>query len=1309
VSPTKQAAEDVLEKATIGVDSMDRQDAIKDVAGRQSPFPASVPEDAVDVKGRETNASIGIKSSPPVMNRPETKHIDTNPLNGSKEPVDAGNKSDSEAETIVLPGKDGHSPSKIRKSIKHEDKSDDEDAKSARGINISHGTVAHEAQPRLQSQAGGMNTAATSTSSLGKRKRQKVSNVKDDPAHIGNSSGLSSVPTSPVATTRSSLSKPAASDSDVSRSPSPRARSTTQITTKSADRVVELRDSPSQSGDEDENERARFVRQQSVGTETKHARENRSSSKFQPDSHSRKRSRSISPPARVHKRSTSTQVVMKSSHGMGHKKKRVPAPLQSTEFHSDDSSESDRSHPRSSRLRSLAAPNTGGSTMSPVKIAPHKKHVNSSGQTFLARACLSGKLEVVKQRYDERPEDLNEPDHALNTPLHVASISGHEDVVKFLLDKNCTVDVINDQKDTPLHDAIENGHVEVVKLLFEAGADPNKPNRHGDEPLDLVNEKEESGTYKEDSDASKIRAAILEAKLNNRDVRRVSEDEMSNHRDGARQSPSVPTYDSHTLHATARRVGTARSQKTSDHLLYQPLTATELQKAAKEGDASAAARVLEVHTNLNDPKSLTLAAKGGHLDVLNILFAMGGFDPDPPLASGVSLEQATPILAAIGRDAHLKVIELILGQDNFNPTRRIKGQTYIEIVKERAGPKWQEEEKLFKDAIERYEKTHKSSPRKPRSPGMRRDARDANRDARKGHKADEELTARSHKRSISSPKTKEHDPKSSRSNGISKQIKDGQVRRGPGRPRKEESSGPAVTSDPESTPLGPPKPKSQVKRSESEVGVTSENETAAKPRRKLVSGKELRGERELEQQRRTSIASNASNVSTKDKRVLNDGIGEKNDERLSPRVARLGKKVASAPNEHETPEKLSSDKDRARSIMRDESKDRITAIRGESPVKRHRKSETPPRSGMQEIAGYSAGGGPLKRRKLEGEGAIDSISDSTPTSSPDVRTSAVRSPLPSHDDIERRHLHTKSKPPQPFKTHNQTSEGAARVPKNESPPVNRATQSSDHRPAGSQELEPKKPKPATEDHPTRPDQDVEREREREKVKAAKRKEEEQAREADAQRAAEVAREKEAEAAREKERETARQKKLEEEEEVKRVEQANIARLAREEAAREEENKRQAEEAERREAQRIQDAEAATREMERQRVLYLEQQKAKHDEQERRRALQAEQQRAERARIAEEERLERLSKLPLLLRWLDQSENPKNRDVASHFQQFEGYRFDTIRPEATTDLGIGREQWMLNTNVAILLGEKDLQLSRCKSQHLCLLCMCTNNI
>ncbi|PMD24154.1 ankyrin, partial [Hyaloscypha hepaticicola] len=118
-------------------------------------------------------------------------------------------------------------------------------------------------------------------------------------------------------------------------------------------------------------------------------------------------------------------------------------------------------------------------------MAPHKKHVNSSGQTLLAIACSRGKLDIVKQRYEERPEDVNLADNALNTPLHIASLEGFVDIVQFLIDTGtCELDALNDVKDTPLHDAVDNKNVEVVKLLLDAGANPNLANTEGNEPLD---------------------------------------------------------------------------------------------------------------------------------------------------------------------------------------------------------------------------------------------------------------------------------------------------------------------------------------------------------------------------------------------------------------------------------------------------------------------------------------------------------------------------------------------------------------------------------------------------------------------------------------------------------------------------------------------------------------------------------------------------------------------------------------------------------------------------------------------------------
>ncbi|TVY57679.1 Protein HOS4 [Lachnellula cervina] len=1265
---------------------MDAQDNVKDVASRQSASPAGLGTDMECARSALRSPPNALRSSPPQL-APDVA-MDVEPANNIPRVVDDA-KSDSEAETIVLPGKDGHSPSKKRKSIKHEDQSEDEEMKDAPAVSIAEhkktgdghreNRNGEETATASHSKTGGRASETIAASMLGKRKRAKHGNgnVLDDrdrdAKHMGNSSGLSSVPTSPVATTRSSLSKPAASESDNSRSPSPppRSRSVVRDKAKSVDTALSRREQyASASGEDEEGVSSRFNRLRSPGTDQRLHPAKRSSSKSHLDSNPRKRTRSTSPHSRNHRRSISTQFPSKSSssHGLSHKKKRVPAPLQSTEYHSDESSASGSSHPRSSRLRSLAAPTTGESATSPAKMPPHKKHVNSSGQTLLARACQKGALEVAKQRLEERPQDLNEPDHALNTPLHMASIRGHANVVRFLLDKHCIVDSVNDSKDTPLHDAIENGHVEVVKLLLGAGANPNKPNRRGDEPLDLVALNEEDESYEGD-EAAELRAAITSAKQNNRGVRRSSEDEQmhdkadnhsSRHKESPRRSP--PVFSHETQGSARSRVRTARSYKTGNDYLYQDLGPNELRKAAMEGNVEVAARVLEVNPTLKDTESLYLAAKGGHSDVINILFAMGGFDPDPTPLKGI--ESSTPILAAIGRDAHLKVLELLLSQDAFDPTRRIEGETYYEIARERAGPRSQEEEKLLKDAFEKYETNRKSSG-KPRSPGLRRDGREVDRDARKLAQRDEQQTSSLHMRTASSPKSRGSEPSkgSQRDSLSSNHTKDG-LKRGPGRPRKEETTSSAILSDRDTTPLGPPKQKSHIKRSESEAGA-SENDAVTKPRRKLVSGKDLRGERELElqKQRRTSVASNASSASIKDKRGPGESKREKSDGRVSPSVPRISKPASSNQYESDITSEKSSDKDRARSLKRDDSKDRLSAIRGDSPVKRPRKSATPPRSGMQEVTNnFGIGGGPQKRRKLEGDASTVHKADSTSSSSPDIKTTKAKSNNSNESGGERSRLHPKTK-------HSQNADTTTDDPSKHLSPGEKRAKSSKQNSSHSIDPISTKHKPASAGSSDHSEEDA--------VKAAKLKEEKA---------------KKAEARREEELEANRRKALEEKLEDERIEKARLARIAREEAQREEDAKRLQEEAERKERQKAEDAAAHARAMEDQRALYVEQERLKREEQERRRALLLKQQAAERARIEEEKRVERLSRLPLLFRWFDLFDDPKTQEVASLFRGIDGYRYDTIRPEATGQPN-AREQWMLNAHAAILLGEKDLQLSR----------------
>jgi hypothetical protein len=1290
VSPNKLTHDDVQDKEAVALDHMDVQDNVEAIAGQNNASPDE-PGAKPDGQKRAMTPN-GISSSPPPL--PQDVAMDLVPRSVSGADIeDAGQKSDSDAETIVLPGKHGHSPSRVRKSIKHEDKSEDEVMTDAPDIKdlVERDEDAASA-PRAEK--------ATIATSLGKRKRTKNETSKDDSAHLGNSSGLSSVPTSPVATTRSSLSKPAASDSDLSKSPSPPTRPTIRDKAKSADRVLPRRKQyASGSGDEDEAdaESQGVGRQRSSGADHKANRDGRSSSKLQVDNTSRKRTRSISPHPRGHRRSISTQLPSKSSHGLSHKKKRVPAPLQSTEYHSDDSSASGNSHPRSSRLRNLAAPTTGESAISPAKMPPHKKHVNSSGQTLLAIACSRGKLDIVKQRYEERPEDVNLADNALNTPLHIASLEGFVDIVQFLIHTgSCELDAVNDLKDTPLHDAVDNKNVEVVKLLLDAGANPSLANTEGNEPLDKISvygEGDDDGDDGDDEDdedskedrekASEMRAAIMAAKQKfTSTARRESEDQMhensesrlSHPKESPRQTP--PAFETQT--SMGRMGGTARRIKTSNSHLWMTANPATLQKAASEGDVGAISQILSVNPNLNDAKALFNAARGGHDAVINLLFALGNFNADPAPLEGVPLEQSTPILAAIGKDKHLEVIKLFLAQSDFNPTLRHRGETYYEIAKRKGGPKWQEEETLLKEAFDNYQKTHKSSPSKLRSPGLRRDARDTDRDSKKSARHDD-YQAPSHKRSASSPKSKEIESNKSqhRSTSSLTQSKDRQPlgKRGPGRPRKEENIAMAL-SDRESSPPGPPNQKSQSKKAESDTPL-SESDPMVKPRRKLVT----RGERELEKKRRASIASNASSVSIKDKRERgsSDTRSDKLDGKSSPNIPRLSKSSTSGVGDRElTSDKQSSEKDRARSLKRDDSKDRLNAIRGESPVKRPRKSETPPRSNMQEVtAAYGSGGSPQKRRKVDAEAATGQKAENTPNSSPEHRTTLAKTALSRENTSGKSNAESKAKSarsgPKPSENSDEPRDSNGSDKASSSRPAKSANSTSSSVSDPSQ----RKPKHSSDRAPKEPSD----------TQSAQIKIEEE----DAQRQAQLRREKkEAEAARQKELEDEKER----EKEKERIEVARQARLAREQAAREEEEKRQREETERKERQQREDAEAHSRAMEEQRILYLEQERLKREELERRRAAALEQQRIERARIEKERREERLAKLPLLLKWFDQASDPQTPEIANLFKRIAGYRYDTIKPEATGQ-AIGREQWMLNIHVAILLGEKDLQLSRCE--------------
>ncbi|KAK4227707.1 hypothetical protein QBC38DRAFT_363619 [Podospora fimiseda] len=1255
----------------------------------------------------------------------------------------------SDAETIVLPGKDGnHSPSKVRKIIKHEEKSDGEDTIQPPPIpsllGRKHSNMKQDRQDRDGNDRGGdkgdrpdrgergdrgerhekgdrekSNVAArrnngpgegggSSVSSLAAKKKKQqhlegksaasasASKTKDG------SSGLSSAPTSPPQRRRrASNAQQSKSDSEAAPVDSPktsvkdkdRPLKAVDKGDKTTDKSVpHKRKAPRQDSD-DEGDNRKVRRQRTSGSGLDASRKQQqpqatsAAAKPHHEAHSSNRTRSASPlpSSRPHRRSTSTQLPGHHSlNGLSQKKKRVPAPLQSTDYHSDESSASGSPYPRSSKLRSLTTPATAESTISPAKMAPHKKHLDAHGQTFLARACAKGEYEVAKTRLQERPEDINVADYAGNTPLQIAALNGYDDIVKLLVDAGCNLDCVNNDKDTPLLDAVENGHLEVVNILLDAGVNPRKANAYGQEPIMRVNDDLDN--------ADEIRQALQNAKKKMGERRRTSEEHQPEHNDAASshgpESPRRSPGASGNLHGGGgRRAGTVRATKTSNHLLYMPMDDKTLRAAAARGDEETVTRILQVRETFDDPESMVAAARGGHEMVMQLLLALGRANPDPqPIATpdGIHSEYSTPMLAAIGQE-NIKVIRLLLDQTDFDPTRRFKGETYYEIARRRRGPNWMDEEHMLKDAYDEYKKSHKDIT-KNRSPNRREQDKEV-RKSRVEPKEPKDDTARSHKRKASSPA---REPKKSATSKVVLSPKekrransftthhDDQTspKRGPGRPKKDDRGTiPLIAiSDREASPA--PKPTAKPKRTESEVAAASSEGETVKPRRKLISARELKDKRE-KQQRRLSLTSNASSILK---------------EPSSPR------------DEIEKPDKTQKTEkyhDRTKAIKRDESRDRLS-VAGDSTGKRHRASATPPTGPVEKEGGEN----PIKRRRIEGEARErrlkPSQSDDRHLKAPAPReggssaNSGSRLSSKNRDDDERKPVPKARKSELQSEKARQDSASVAIKSEDQDiempdadPPISEATESRFSQQKKKEEQQEKKRQAEAEaaareakkkeDEKRRKDEE---EKERVKAEEAKKKAEAEAR----RRAEEEQRRKEEEEEKkrkeEEERKREEQRKQKELEERRRLEEERKRQEEEERRLREEAERKQREEAERLHREQLErEAEEARRKEEERKELIAR-------EEARRRAVRE----AEARRIREQEERLRLAKLPPLLQWLETAVHPKLPEVAENFSTMQGVRYDCIQP-GVNGTPEGREQWLLNTQVALLLGEKDLELSR----------------
>ena len=1199
----------------------------------------------------------------------------------------ASGDQDSDAETIVLPGKDGHSPSKVRK-VRQEDRSDGDNDASKRSqkattdsVGETHNHGDKEGEAAIGHSDGNDDEKKRSSDAHEKEKgRDRVIRPKDE------SSVLSSAPTSPPQNRRrrrSVNSRSSLSDTDQHAGDSKPSKTLLREKFKSGERLVpHKRKSHRTDSDEedDDSRKARRQRTTSAGVDSGRLHKERRQSTSSRQHYQDTRNRSNSPPSRAHRRSVSTQLA--SSNGSGMKKRRPPPPLQPTDYRSDDSSASGSPHPRSSKTRSAAASSHAESHASPMKMPSHKKHLDAHGQTLLARACARGEFEGAKQRLADRPEDLNVADYAGNTPLQIAAINGCEDIVELLVDAGCNLDCVNYDKDTPLLDAVDNGHLGVIKLLLDAGVNPRKANVNGEEPIDRVTD--------ETDNADEIRAALTEAKKRFGGRTKTSEDRNS-HLD-SHEGPDSPRQSPAALPSN-RRGGAVRSTKTRNDLLYQPLDDKTLRQAAGRGDEEMVARILQVKGSCSDAEPMVAAARGGHDLVIQLLLGLGGADPDPDPVHSQPSDFATPILAAIGQE-NIKVLELLLEQQSVDPTRRHNGEAYYEIAKRRQGTNWKEEEQILKNAYDAFKSSSKPIG-KLKSPGRRE--REREREEKRARRA-ERAEARPPRAEPASP-PREGDSRKKAPGKVSspREKRRSESHLGPGdekrnlvRPKKDERPSSVNPSDRELSPVS--HMHNKTKRTESDMVLSSEGENV-KPRRKLISKGELRGERE--KQRRSSVTSTTSTLK----------------EPSSPRESR-----------HEDPAEKDKIKvsekyhDRAKALKREESRD--PASTGDASVKRHRTSVTPERSHNSE---KDEGEVPVKRRRIEGEPSEKR--SKRPSSS--AEEGVVRRTGSGSDGTGRTHPKSherkegdgKNGSGEPQRKEPRRSSGPETSIKIKSEDVDVEMLDADNRnvPESSKTTsdaggEPERKKKKKAQHADDEDQ-KEAERKRVEIQEKKRKQQlqDEARAKKQREEEEVAQrkrkeEEEREVEKKRQEEAERKKKQEEEEEAKKLAEEKVRQEAEEKARREEEEKRRAEEEARKEEeerQKREEEERLRKEREAAEEVRRKREEEERKERERRDRLHREEMEKKRAareaelrRLREEQERERLDKLPPLLRWLDTCPNPKNPAFAEKFRTIQGVRYDTIRPEANRTPE-GREQWVLNTHAALLLGEKDLDLSRCK--------------
>ncbi len=122
---------------------------------------------------------------------------------------------------------------------------------------------------------------------------------------------------------------------------------------------------------------------------------------------------------------------------------------------------------------------------------------NEIEETPLHVASVLGRFEIVKW-LTENGADISQAETDGDTPIALASYSGNVEVINWFFELGANVNVRNNENGTPLHNAFTNANIEAISYLLSKGALINAQNNEGKTPLHLLLEQKGIDTAKKD-------------------------------------------------------------------------------------------------------------------------------------------------------------------------------------------------------------------------------------------------------------------------------------------------------------------------------------------------------------------------------------------------------------------------------------------------------------------------------------------------------------------------------------------------------------------------------------------------------------------------------------------------------------------------------------------------------------------------------------------------------------------------------------------------------------------------------------------